>query len=308
MVSYLCAAAVGVVFLATGTLKLLDAYSFLKHVDQYRLIPPRLVGLAAVLFIGLELALGAALLLGISGPLLPGAMLLFVFFAALTIWGTSTGRVEDCGCYGGYLLLTPWQSVALDGGYLILLSLSWYLRPAADSAIGPLWKWAIFFAVLVAGAGFSIRSARKPLFRFRFLKEGKAWNPGWLKNSPRDLGSGSHFLVFLSKDCPHCKRWVPLLNVLEVQPDLPGVMGIMSLNDAQRQQFLSEHMIRFPIIRMHKGLLSLLARAVPTAVLLENGIIARHWEGEMPESYLERIRGFFGAIQTRKTESPVFSG
>ena len=41
--------------------------------------------------------------------------------AALTAWGTSTGRVEDCGCYGGLVMLTPAQSLALDGVYVALL-------------------------------------------------------------------------------------------------------------------------------------------------------------------------------------------
>lgn len=306
--SYLCGAAVGLVLLVTAILKLLDAGSFVKHVVQYDIIPLRWAVLASGCFIGFELGLGTALLLGISGFVLPGTMLLFVFFVALTIWGTSSGRVEDCGCYGGYLLLTPWQSVALDGGYLLLLALSWYLRPAAATAVAPLWKWAVALTMVPAGTALSIRSLPKPWFRFRFLKEGKPWNPGWIKNSPRDLRTGSHFLVFLSKDCPHCKRWVPLLNVLEVQPDLPGVLGIMPLNDAQRQQFLSEHMIRFPIVRMHQGRMSLFAKAVPTAVLLENGVITRHWEGEMPESYLQRIRGFFEAIHTGKAATAVFGG
>ncbi len=308
MVSYLCAGLVGGVLVTTGILKLLDAGSFVGHVDRYGIIPRALLIWASAFFVGFELALGAALLLGISSALLPVSVLLFLFFAGLTIWGTSTGRVDDCGCYGGFLLLTPWQSLALDGVYLLLLAAAWYLRPPGASAVGPMWKWAAAIAVLAAGTAFSLRSVQRPLFRFRFLREGMPWNPRWLKSSPRDLRTGSHFLVFLSKDCPHCKRWVPLLNVLEVQPDLPGVIGVMSLNDREKEQFLSEHMIRFPIVRMHQGLISLLARAVPTAVLLENGAIVRHWEGEMPESYLERIRGFFQAIGLRKGAAGIFAG
>ena len=107
---------------------------------------------------------------------------------------------------------------------------------------------------------------------------------------------GSHFVVFLSRDCPYCKRWVPLLNVIEVQPDLPSVVAVMSLQGDELQGFLREHLIAFPVTHMPQSLVSLMVNAYPTAALLENGLIKEKWIGELPQSYMDRVRGFFEAI------------
>src|SRR6516165_12699369 len=112
MTGLACSAIVGVVFLVTGALKAVNSAAFIPQVFRYRLLPPRITPAAAVLFIGLECGLGAALTTGLSPWLLPLTMALLAAFAGLTFWGDKSGRVEDCGCYGGLLLISPAQSIA----------------------------------------------------------------------------------------------------------------------------------------------------------------------------------------------------
>ncbi len=295
MLGHAASGLVGLVFLATGTLKAVDSARFFDQVRRYRLLPPATVLPSALLFIAVECALGTALLLGQSRWLLPAAALMLVAFAGLTAWATSTGRAEDCGCYGGLVRVTPAQSLALDGIYVALLGAAWYLVPreSATSVVGWLVVAAVFAAALVA----SWRSLRAPLVDLGLLRVGRAWRRGWLKHYARDLTQGSHFVVFLSRDCPYCKRWVPLLNVIEVQPDLPSVVGIMSLGDEALKGFLAEHLIRFPVTVMPVSLASLMVNAYPTAALVENGRITGKWVGELPEPYLARVRHFIEAIE-----------
>jgi uncharacterized membrane protein YphA (DoxX/SURF4 family) len=286
---------VGLVFLVTGVLKALDSARFRDQILRYRLLPFTWVQPAAVLFIAFECTLGIALLLGLSAWLLPLAAVVLVGFAALTAWGTSSGRVEDCGCYGGLVMLTPAQSLALDAVYLVLLGAAWSLAPAEP--IPPaVWKWVVVVAVLAASLVAAWRSLQKPLADLSLLRVGRTWRRRWLKHYARDVTQGSHFVVFLSRDCPYCKRWVPLLNVIEVQPDLPSVVAVMSLQGDELRAFLSEHLIAFPVTHMPQSLVSLMVDAYPTAALLENGHVKEKWIGEMPQSYVDRVRGFFDAI------------
>ena len=309
MVSALSLMVVGVVFLFTGTVKALNTAPFIRQIDQYRLLPQSILVYAGLAFVGLEWAIGIALLLRVSDLLIPAVIALLVFLTSLTIWGKSSGRVEDCGCYGGFLLLTPRQSLALNLAYILLLTVAWYSRgTAAAWAGGTWWKWGLVLAAFVVGSSLSLQSLRKPLFQFSPLKVGKSWRKKWLKDAPRVPDKGAHFLVFLSKDCPYCKRWVPLLNVIEVQPDLPQVMGIMSLMGAERNEFLAQHLIHFPVTYMHQGLMSLLVDAYPTAVLVEDGTIVQKTSGEMPQAYIERIRQFYDAISPGKAQGRTFAG
>lgn len=305
MTGYLCGALVGLVFLLSGALKALDSGAFLQQVRRYRLLPRRFERPASMLFIGLECGLGAALLAGWPEAL-PVAALVLVFFAGLTAWGTSSGRVEDCGCYGGLVLLTPAQSIALDGLYVALLAVSWVTAPAISLPLE--WRAAVVAAALAAGIAVAAWSAEKALVDLALLRAGRPWRRNWLKGYSRDLSRGAHFVVFLSRDCPYCKRWVPLLNVIEVRPELPSVVGVMSLQGDPLQAFLGEHMIRFPIAHMPQSLVSLMVTAYPTAALVEDGRIRKKWVGEMPQEYLEKVRQFFDAIAPPRKNASTFGG
>ena len=295
MVWHVASGLVGLVFLGTGTLKTLDSIRFVQQLRRYRLLPPAWIFPAALLFIAVECALGTALVLGLSPWPLPAAALMLTALAALTAWAASTGRVEDCGCYGGLIMLTPAQSLALDGVYVALLAVAWSLAPRDHAAAGAL-SWLAVAAVFVAALVASWRSLRAPLVDLGLLRVGRAWRRSWLKQYSRDVTKGAHFIVFLSRDCPYCKRWVPLLNVIEVQPDLPSVVAIMSLGDDERKGFLAEHLIRFPVTFMPQSLVSLMVSAYPTAALVEHGRVTGTWVGEMPEFYLTRVRQFADAI------------
>jgi hypothetical protein len=154
----------------------------------------------------------------------------------------------------------------------------------------------VIAAVLIAAAGAAWRSLRLPLADLALLRVGRTFQRRWLKHYARDLTQGSHFVVFLSRECPYCKRWVPLLNVIEVQPDLPSVVAVMSLQGDELRGFLNEHLITFPVTHMPQSLVSLMVNAYPTAALVEHGRVTEKWIGEMPESYLARVRGFLDAI------------
>ena len=306
MTGLICSAVVGAVFLATGTFKTLDSSAFLKQVLRYRLLPRRMAPSAALLFIGLECGFGVALITGLSHWLLPAAMLVLASLAGLTFWGAKSGRVEDCGCYGGLVLLSPAQSIALDGLYFALAAAAWVMHPAFAVVPRP-WGAVGAAGAFAAGIGGALASRTRPLIDLSLLRAGHKWGPKWLRGHGRDLTRGAHFLVFLSRECPYCKRWVPLLNVIEVEQDLPKVTGIMSLQGEQLGGFLSEHLIRFPIAHMAQSRISLMVDAYPTAVLIEDGVIREKSVGRMPEKYTQRVRQFIQTVAPPQ-KSGAFGG
>ena len=194
-----------------------------------------------------------------------------------------------------------------DGLYVALLAAAWFTR-SPHSGFPPSWQTAVVILAFMAGVAAGITSLPKALVDLALLRVGRSWRRNWLKDFGRDVTSGEHFVVFLSRDCPYCKRWVPLLNVIEVQPTLPSVVGVMSLEGEQLKGFLGEHMIRFPIAHMPQSLVSLMVSAYPTAALIQNGKVMQKWVGEMPKEYLERIQQFFEAIAPPKKKATSFSG
>ncbi len=308
MLSYFSTLIVGAIFLVTGIVKALNSKSFIRHTARYGLLSGKVVPETAIGFIGLECALGVALLLHeFPEWLVPGSIVLLLCLSALTIWATSSGRTEDCGCYGGLLVVTPKQSILLNLGYILLLELAW-LYPASNNHTTT-WQWVLALVALVAGSTFGWQSREKPLVDFSRLKMGNRWNPNWLKDTPQDLQQGSYLVVFLTKNCPHCKKWVPLLNVMSTQKDLPNVLGILSLTNEEIEAFKAEHLVRFPIVRMDKLLFGYMANAFPTIVVVEEGVISNKLTGDIPKEFFDRIRQFYeNVVFDQKPKTRSFSG
>lgn len=308
MIAIFCTFIVGAVFLVTGVVKALSSKSFIELIFKYGLLPPQLAIPTAITFIGLECALGVALILHeFPQWFVPGTIILILCLSASTAWATSTKRTEDCGCYGGLLVITPKQSILLNLGYILLLGWAW-LNPVANHYMQT-WQWVLALMALVAGSISGWRSQEKPLVDFSRLKPGNRWHPRWLKDSPQDLQQGSHFVVFLGKDCPYCKQWVPLLNVMSTQKDLPNVIGILALSHEEISAFKAEHLVRFPVAQMDKLLFGYMVDSYPTAVLIENGAIANKWLGEIPKEFFDRIKQFYeSAVFGSKSKTRHFSG
>lgn len=305
--SRIFATLIGVVLLGSGLLKSIDSRTFSRQLAKYRLVPPRLHLAAVTLIIAFECALGAALIVSFApGIVLPLAALVLVALAALTFWAARQERIEDCGCYGGVVVLTPMQSVLVDGIYLVITIAAWMLpSPAIGNQMAR--GLGVLAIALIAG-WLTTQSREKPLIDLTRLQRGRRFSKNWITNSEDDLQTGSHFVVFLSKDCSWCKRWVPLLNILGTQPDLPKVTGVMSLDDDDVADFRAAHLVRFPIARMERKLSSAMLHAYPTAALVEDGVIVDKWEGRMPEEYLQRLQRFFDGIAPAETKQRRFAG
>ena len=319
MLTHICMALVGGVFTVTGVMKAVNARPFVRQVDEYRLLNAAHLLYAALMFISLELVLGAGLLLRASDWLLPAGIAVLIGLTTITIWGTATGRVEECGCYGGLLLLTPASERRAERR---LHRRCWPWAgppPAGNCTAAPVAPWKVGAVALagIAGAAAGMRSMRRgPLFEYKPLKIGKAWNPRWLTLEPGATPDGltathgSCLAVFLSKDCPYCKQWVPFLNIIHVQPDLPP----RARADVARQRGArpsSPPTTRFtsPSRTSHAALAGLLVTGYPTAVLIEGGVIRQTWFGEMPQAYVDRIKGFYQSITVGPERRPRgFSG
>jgi hypothetical protein len=304
MIAYFSTAIVGVVFLLTGVIKALSSEKFITTVFRYGLLPVQAVGAVAVTFIGLECSLGIALILhAFPDWLVPGTIVLIVILSVLTTWAVSTGRSEDCGCYGGLLVITPQNSMLLNLGYILVLDSAWFYPVQNYQTETGQWVAALLALPIFGLMGW--QSKTKPLVDLSRLKAGKLWKTQWLKHDEQNLQQGSHFVVFLSKDCPYCKRWVPLLNVMNTQQDFPDVIGVLAMSLEEITAFQAEHLVRFPLAQMDKLLFGYMVDGVPVAVLVKDGSIENKWSGEIPKEYFDRIKGFYENVVFNSNSAPT---
>jgi len=273
---------IGSVFLITGLLKVIYSRPFILHVRNLGILPRALNEISASVFIQAECGVGVALLLQVfSSELIPVLFALIVGLSALTAWGVHSGRVEDCGCYGGWLNLDLKQSLGLNAVYLILLTVAWWTLGEDP----PLEMWKVLFVIVVfALCNFLVRkSANDPLLDISPLKMGRKWNRRWSNfQDVKEDEVESVLYIFMSHNCFRCKDWDPyILNLLQ-QTDLPTPVLIFPDIDSEPENRLKNVSLRV----MRPGKFRFLVYRTPTAVLVKNGLIEGKWVAHFPEAYI----------------------
>ncbi len=89
----------GLLFLLSGAIKLMDLDSFSRVIDAFGILPWELIELAALLISITEVLAGAGLLADIKGSL-GTLLLLLLMFAAVLGYAIHMGYNIDCGCFG----------------------------------------------------------------------------------------------------------------------------------------------------------------------------------------------------------------
>jgi hypothetical protein len=273
---------VGALVLAAGLAKALFPTPFARHLGKLGLLPPRLIDPATGLFIGLECALGAALLVRLApGWLFPATAALLLALADLTWWATATGRTEDCGCFTNLVELTPRQSLVLSAGCVALMALASadaFLAGAGGAvlawqAVAPAAAFATGVLLALGAYVVFLRSAR-PLLDLGPLRVGRRWPPKGLGVAADGLGRGTHLVVFLKQGCQLCKGLLPALNETHQRPDRPAVFGVVNA-EVPAEDFAWDEGVAFPLADAPHAALRrlLLGYPYPMVLLLEDGVV-----------------------------------
>jgi len=120
---------VGALFIFSGLIKLNDPLGFSYKLQEYfsqdvlniPALEPYALGIAVVVVV-LEVVLGVFLLIGYKPKFTVYSLLaMIVFFTFLTFYAAYFEKVKDCGCFGDFMKLDPWESFYKDLILLILI-------------------------------------------------------------------------------------------------------------------------------------------------------------------------------------------
>lgn len=124
-------------------------YDFFKSMKDYTLI-------LSVFVCSLEVILGFALIVGWQITLTSWLiLLLIVFFTFLTFYSAYFNKVTDCGCFGDFIKLKPWQSFNKDLILLVLILIVFFgknhIKPWFSKKFG--WKFMAVISVFTVVFG-----------------------------------------------------------------------------------------------------------------------------------------------------------
>ena len=124
--------AFGLIFILSASLKALDFTAFAVQVSFYGIVrEPLLVRTIAAGLIGLEAALGIALIvnLALRRVTLPAMLVMLIGFTGLLAWAWAFRDIKNCGCFGRFLPMGPGESM-LKNMVMIALALWAWRTPA----------------------------------------------------------------------------------------------------------------------------------------------------------------------------------
>lgn len=284
---------VGATFLWAGAVKAVAPHVFSAHLAKLERIPAKFNPYAVVAAAGLESAWGIALIFGVAPAfILPATVALLAILTAVSWWGVKSGRTTDCGCYGGYVVPSIAQSIALNTALAGLMIAAWLVLPRSLDT--PAWKLVVTGISAVMFGGLTAASQRFLAKRGHFLidmsplKVGRRWRSSW---GATPAGEATELLVsYLGPDCPHCKKWVRVLNAMQQTSDLPAVAGVVATSNEKLESFVESSGIRFPITTIPQTMMNRLVWGVPTTVLVSGGRIQHQWSGHMPPEFYQRFK------------------
>lgn len=286
---------IGITFIAGAALKALDMPAFFLVIAQYHVIDAQssivLAGWSALI---IETAVGAALLAsarfgGVTH--LVGNLMLLVF-TGLIIYAWAFHDLADCGCFGGFLTMSPAVSVLKNVVMIAMLCTAWFMHKGQAPYEWP--KLGVAGAVVgVAAVFLSIGygqqqeqiareaqvalseedvDADRPFAKFVFEIDGETIN----------LGEGEYLVAALSATCDHCMATVPQLNELSLFPELPKVVALMLGDPGEMETFRSLTSPEFPHVSIDNFMFIELANIPPRFHYVVDGVGIQHWDNEPP--------------------------
>ncbi len=130
--SHICRVLFAITFIVSGFYKAIDPWGTILAMRNYLVAyditaPDWLVTTLSIWLSGAELMMGCMLLFKVRIRMVSiFSVLSMLFFTVLTFLSATVIPVEDCGCFGELIKLTPWQSFAKNAVLLPMALCFWY--------------------------------------------------------------------------------------------------------------------------------------------------------------------------------------
>lgn len=309
---YLGGAFLGLVLLVAAGAKALDPQAFAEQIRAEKLDLVFSASTVALIALGIEVAIGLALLLGIRRLwVLVPSLLLVVFFVFLT--GRTYARslrgeepaAASCGCFGNLVQRTPAQAFWQDLLMLVPpLALAFVGRPRGGRF--PIGRSAAVALATGAVVAFGAKADDLPLDDFATrLKPGVTTSKACVGEGDEQvcldtlvpsLASGRHLVLLADLESPAFTGLVPDLNRLAQGTGgqnggdrSEGLVVLTASSPESKTAFFWKFGPAFEIREAPPALLRPLYRRLPRAFTVHDGRVERTF------STAEAIRGAIGA-------------
>ncbi|MCS6904106.1 MAG: DoxX family protein [Bacteroidia bacterium] len=309
---WFCRIFVGLLFTISGLIKVNDITGFAYKLEDYFNVFENDFGLPAHWFASwailqsalisiFEVAVAITLLIGFWPRLTAGLLLgMIIFFTFLTGYSWLLERVQDCGCFGDALKLTPFQSFMKDVVLTVLIGYIYRYRGeikplmppklnASTAAIATLLTTFITyycyahlpiidFRPACVGCNLKENVTEKEVEEGVFEAKLKSYSP--MQNDCQvDEFKGNTLLFIIPKlhklGDEEIKNLIQLYQA--VKNDVQVLAGVSASPTSKVQEYKQKYNIPFCMSLQDETMLKTMIRSNPGFILLKDGIVIGQW-------------------------------
>lgn len=272
----------GITFLFSAYTKAVGPGFFEITLMDQGLAPNRLLaGYMARLFIGLEFALGALMMLPFYvRKLMQFTFLLLGAFTAHLVYLWSIGDTENCGCFGEMISMTPEQSIIKN---LIMLAVAFIVyRTAQEKKIKKRIPLGVT-AVTIFATYLLLPIPDHKDFPFESFTN--------FENKGRvDLSSGDKLVAVFNLDCEHCQEAATELGALKRDfnnfPELYVLFFREGSTTVEGFEELTQSSFPYHFIDVNT-FFDLIGDSPPRIYYLKAGTVAEIWDNDFAQNIVK---------------------
>ena len=277
--------ALGVVFIVSAVLKIIDMDQFEIYVYSYHFFSLNFSFLVARAAIIAELVLGIGLASNCFHKLMWwGSVAMLMGYTLLLIYAQLIGRTDNCHCFGDVLRFNPWQSIIKNVVLMVLFALVYKMKGICFRN-----DWLVLAGAIVVSTAtvFAVSppdnftSAYKPQQNLNVELFDEA-----MQQPPLDelhLDDGKKVVCFFSTACDYCQMSAHKLSLMQQFNGFPAenICYVFMGSEEGKARFyeLSQSQIYQDVIYEDVvNLLKITSGVFPVILLLEDGEVVGEYE------------------------------
>lgn len=280
--AYLLGLIPAVALLFGGMVKGADPDLFADQITGHGITPASWSPVLAHIFIAVELLLGFALLLWVSPrPALLATMALLLAFMGATALAWMLGNSEACGCFGRLAGRGPGAVILEDIVFLAasVLAFAWARRRRLAAG----WRTALFAGFAILSLLYTAGGRGLPVDGLvTGIRPGKDLSDISVEGLRQPVDRGEVLLVFVRPGCQPCVEGLPGLKTLAGNRQGLRVAVIVQGSSKDAAGWRLANLPPFPVGHASRRVLTQYMRSIPTAFLLEDGVLRKTFWGTVP--------------------------
>jgi uncharacterized membrane protein YphA (DoxX/SURF4 family) len=269
----------GIIFIISGASKAIDSQSFSSLISAYGF---GWAGGIAPFISAIEIILGLCLILNIQ-PRITAlfAAVITIVFTLLFSYAFFFRGIEDCGCMGSFLKVSPY--ISLSRNVLIIIGCLWiwftFKEPDVQNKNWKKWIVYVIGGISLCVSGYTLG---KPLIKkveLLTINEGDQVNATVFKCYKDKISKDTCIIFIFSPECNHCWNATENIKSIKRTPGFSNVIGI-TYNDADTARYMKEMKPNFEVLKYPTNELYDYALGVPIFLVLKDGKVIKRIKPE----------------------------